>query len=69
LSSTGVDDDASGAVQLVVKNRSDGKFEIKGKKLEGYATCDVLRDDVRVGRFATSGGGVVVEAAVGCLVK
>ena len=57
LSSTGVDDDASGGVKLVVKNKSDGKFEIKGKKLDGNATYDVLVDGVQVGQFTTSGGG------------
>jgi hypothetical protein len=57
LSSTGIDDDASGAVKLVVKNGSDGKFEIKGKKLDGGATYDVLVDGVLVGQFTTSGGG------------
>ena len=57
LSSTGVDDDASGGVKLVVKNGSDGKFEIKGKKLDGDATYDVLVDGVLVGQFTTSGGG------------
>ena len=57
LSSTGVDDDASGGVKLVVKNRSDGKFEIKGKKLDADATYDVLVDGVLVGQFTTTGGG------------
>jgi hypothetical protein len=57
FSSTGVDDDASGAAKLTVKNGSDGKFEVKGKKLAGDATYDVLVDGVLVGSFATSGGG------------
>jgi hypothetical protein len=57
FSSTGVDDNASGAVKLVVKNGSDGKLEIKGKRLDPDATYDVLVDGVLVGRFTTSGGG------------
>jgi hypothetical protein len=57
LSSTGVDDDANGAVKLTVKNQSDGKFEIKGKRLDPNATYDVLVDGVLVGQFSTSGGG------------
>jgi hypothetical protein len=57
LSSTGVDDDARGAVKLTVKNKSDGKFEVKGQKLAGNATYDVLVDGVLVGQFTTSNGG------------
>lgn len=57
LSSTGVDDDAGGTVKLTVKNKSDGKFEIKGKKLDANAAYDVFVDDVLVGQFTTSGGG------------
>lgn len=57
FSSTGIDDDASGGAKLVVKNRSDGKFEIKAKRLAGDATYDVLVDGVLVGQFTTSGGG------------
>ena len=57
LSSTGVDDDARGAVKLTVKNKSDGKFEIKGQKLDANATYDVLVDGVLVGQFTTSNGG------------
>ncbi len=57
FSSTGVDDDANGAVKLIVKNRSDGKLEINGKRLDRNATYDVLADDVLVGQFTTNGGG------------
>jgi hypothetical protein len=57
FSSTGVDDDASGGVKLIVKNESDGKLEIKGKKLAADATYDVLVDGVLVGQFTTNGGG------------
>lgn len=57
LSSTGVDDDARGSVKLTVRNKSDGKFEIKGQKLGANATYDVLVDGVLVGQFTTSGGG------------
>ncbi len=57
FSSTGVDDDASGGVKLIVKNKSDGKLEIKGKKLAADATYDVLVDGVLVGQFTTNGGG------------
>jgi hypothetical protein len=57
LSSTGVDDDARGAVKLTVKNKSDGKFEVKGQKLAANATYDVLVDGVLVGQFTTSNGG------------
>jgi len=57
LASTGVDDDASGDAKLVVKNKSDGKFEIKGKKLDRNATYEVLADGVLVGQFTTGNGG------------
>jgi hypothetical protein len=57
LSSTGVDDDANGDAKLVVKNKSDGKLEIKGKKLDANATYEVLADGVLVGQFTTGNGG------------
>jgi hypothetical protein len=57
FSSTGVDADASGAVKLVVKNASDGKFEVKVKRLDADATYDVLVDGVLVGQLTTTGGG------------
>jgi hypothetical protein len=57
LSSTGVDDNARGTAKLTVRNKSDGKFEIKGQKLDANATYDVLVDGVLVGQFTTSGGG------------
>lgn len=57
FSSTGIDDDANGGLKLIVKNKSDGKLEIKGKKLAANATYDVLVDGVLVGQFTTSGGG------------
>lgn len=57
FASTGVDDDANGGAKLLVKNKSDGKFEIKGKRLDADATYDVLVDGVLVGQFATNGGG------------
>jgi hypothetical protein len=57
LSSTGVDDDARGAVKLTVKNLSDGKFEIKAQRLDPNATYDVLVDGVLVGQLTTKTGG------------
>src|SRR5262245_3575774 len=57
LASTGVDPDARGKVKLAVRNLSDGKFEVKGQKLDPDATFDVLVDGVLVGQFTTSGGG------------
>lgn len=57
FASTGVDDDANGGAKLLVKNESDGKFEIKGKRLDADATYDVLVDGVLVGQFTTNGGG------------
>ena len=57
FASTGVDDDASGGAKLLIKNKSDGKFEIKGKGLAANATYDVLVDGVLVGQFTTSSGG------------
>ena len=57
FASTGVDDDASGSAKLLVKHRSDGKFEIKAKKLAGDDTYDVLVDGVLVGQFTTNHGG------------
>ena len=57
LSSTGVDDDARGTVKLLVRNGSDGKFDVKGKKLDPNATYDVLVDGVLVGQFTTKRRG------------
>src|SRR5262245_2383178 len=57
LASTGVDPDARGKVKLAVRNLSDGKFEVKGQKLDPNATFDVLVDGVLVGQFTTTGGG------------
>ncbi len=57
LAPTGVDGDARGGVKLTVKDRSDGKFEIKAQRLEPNAAYDVLVDDVLVGHIATNGGG------------
>ena len=57
LASTGVDPDARGKVKLTVRNLSDGRFEVKGQKLDPNATFDVLVDGVLVGEFTTNGGG------------
>ncbi len=57
LASTGADDDARGTAKLVVRNKSDGTFDIKAKGLDSDATYDVLVDGVLVGDLATTGGG------------
>ncbi len=57
LASTGADDDARGTAKLVVRNKSDGTFDIKAKGLGSDATYDVLVDGVLVGNLATTGGG------------
>src|SRR5262249_10486986 len=57
LASTGVDSDARGRGKLTVRNLTDGRFEVKGQKLDPNATFDVLVDGVLVGQFPTNGGG------------
>ena len=57
FSRTGVDDDATASAKLLVKNESDGKFEIKVKKLDPDATYDVLVDGVLIAQLATNGAG------------
>ncbi len=57
LTSTGVDDDASGTGKLQVKGGSDGQLEVKVKKLARAAMYDVVVNGVRVGSIVTNRGG------------
>lgn len=49
--------DSSGRARLVIGKPSDGKFEVKAKKLSPDATYDVIVNGIKVGALRTSGGG------------
>lgn len=57
LVSTGVVPAAKGSARLIVQKASDGRFEVKVKKLPRNAAFDVLVDSVKVGSLQTNGGG------------
>ncbi len=57
LTATGVDLDARGRAQLLVRNGSEARFEIFVERLEPQATYEVLVNDIAVGQLATSDRG------------
>jgi hypothetical protein len=57
LAATGVDPNADGRTQLVLKNASDGKFDVMVRKVDRDTAFEVLVNGVKVGTLTTSGGG------------
>jgi hypothetical protein len=57
LEATGLDDNALGLAKLTIKHSSDGRFDLKVRRLDPKATYEVLVDGVRVGAITTTGGG------------
>lgn len=57
LVATGADPDASGRAKLRVTDLTDGRFEVRVRRLDSNATYEILVDGVRVGDVRTSSGG------------